>query len=135
MSELIARQKGRLRLMTLWLLWQSPRRGIEIIDDINKMTWGFWKPSPGSIYPLLNKMEEEGVIEKTSDGKYKITAKGTEEIKEFLPIKQINSIEDSVQELEGLAQFFKEVERNKLIEYKHRIISAIKEIEEVVKNA
>lgn len=121
--------------MTLWLLWQSPRRGIEIIDDINKMTWGFWKPSPGSIYPLLNKMEEEGVIEKTSDGKYKITAKGSEEIKEFLPIKQINSIEDSVQELEGLAQFFKEVERNKLIEYKHRIISAIKEIEEVVKNA
>ncbi|ADX81697.1 PadR family transcriptional regulator [Saccharolobus islandicus] len=135
MSELIVRQKGRLRLMTLWLLWQSPKRGIDIIDDINKMSWGFWKPSPGSIYPLLNKMVEEGTIERTSDGKYKITAKGIEEIKEILPIKQINSIEDSIQELEGLAQFFKEVEKNKLFEYKERILNAVKEIEEAVKGA
>jgi len=99
------------------------------------MSWGFWKPSPGSIYPLLNKMVEEGTIERTSDGKYKITVKGIEEIKEILPIKQINSIEDSIQELEGLAQFFKEVEKNKLFEYKERILNAVKEIEEVVKGA
>ncbi|WP_338603222.1 PadR family transcriptional regulator [Sulfolobus tengchongensis] len=134
MSELIARQKGRLRNMILWILWQSPKRGVDIIDDIYKITWGFWKPSPGSVYPLLSKMVEEGVIEKINDSKYKITSKGIEEIKDLLPIRQANTIEDAIQELEGLAEFFKDVDRNKLLLHKERIMKCIREIEEVIKN-
>ncbi|BFH72329.1 PadR family transcriptional regulator [Sulfurisphaera javensis] len=134
MSELIAKQKGRLRNIILWLLWQSPKRGIDIIDDIYKMTWGWWKPSPGSVYPLLNKMEEEGVIERVSDGKYRITQKGIEEIKELLPSRYSGSIEDAVEELEGLVQYFKETDKDKLSLYKDRILEALKSMEEVIKN-
>ena len=133
MSELIAKQKGRLRSMILWLLYQSPKRGIDIIDDIYKMTWGFWRPSPGSVYPLLNKMEEEGVIRKEGE-KYVITEKGVKEIEEILPLKYRNTIEDAIEELEGLLSFFKEVGKERLSPYKEKILTLLKEIEGVVKD-
>jgi len=135
MSELIAKQKGRLRNIILWLLWQSPRRGIDLIDDIYKMTWGWWKPSPGSVYPLLNKMVEEGVIERLDDGRYKITEKGIDEIKDLLPLRYSGGVEDAIQELEGLSEYFKEIDKDKLRPYKERILNVIREIEKVVSNA
>ncbi|WP_390530441.1 PadR family transcriptional regulator [Sulfurisphaera ohwakuensis] len=135
MSELIAKQKGRLRNLILWLLWQSPRRGIDIIDDIYKMTWGWWKPSPGSVYPLLAKMEEEGIIEKLDDGRYSITQKGIEEIKYLLPSRYSGSVEDAVEELKGILMFFKEVDRNKLHPHKEKILELLKLIQGVVENA
>ncbi|BCU71674.1 PadR family transcriptional regulator [Stygiolobus caldivivus] len=132
MSELIAKQRGRLRSMVLWLLYQSPKRGIDIIDDIYKMTWGFWKPSPGSVYPLLAKMEEEGVIKRVGD-RYTITEKGVKEIEEILPLKHRDSVADAVDELEGLSSFFREVDKSQLSPYKERITEALKKIEEVVR--
>lgn len=133
MSELIAKQRGRLRSMILWLLYQSPKRGIDIIDDIYKMTWGFWKPSPGSVYPLLSKMEEDGVIRKINGERYTITDKGIKEIEEILPLKHRSSIDDAVEELEGLSEFFAEVDKTQLSRYKERIEKALRRIEEVIK--
>ena len=119
--------------MVLWLLYQSPKRGIDIIDDIYKMTWGFWKPSPGSVYPLLAKMEEEGVIKRVGEG-YTITEKGVKEIEEILPLKHRDSVADAVEELEGLSSFFREVDKSQLSPYKERITEALKKIEEVVRS-
>ncbi|MDT7873386.1 MAG: PadR family transcriptional regulator [Sulfolobaceae archaeon] len=133
MSELIAKQRGRLRSIILWLLYQSPKRGIDIIDDVYKMTWGFWKPSPGSVYPLLSKMEEDGVIRKIDGERYTITDKGIEEIEEILPLKHRSSIDDAVEELEGLSTFFSEVDKAQLSRYKERIEKALRKIEEVIK--
>lgn len=133
MSELIAKQRGRLRSMILWLLYQSPKRGIDIIDDVYKMTWGFWKPSPGSVYPLLSKMEEDGVIRKIDSERYTITDKGIKEIEEILPLKHRSSIDDAVEELEGLSTFFSEVDKTQLSRYKERIEKALRKIEEVIK--
>jgi DNA-binding PadR family transcriptional regulator len=133
MSELIAKQRGRLRSMILWLLYQSPKRGIDIIDDVYKMTWGFWKPSPGSVYPLLSKMEEDGVIRKIDGERYTITDKGIKEIEEILPLKHRSSIDDAVEELEGLSTFFGEVDKTQLSRYKERIEKALRKIEEVIK--
>ncbi|MEJ2771426.1 MULTISPECIES: PadR family transcriptional regulator [unclassified Stygiolobus] len=133
MSELIAKQRGRLRSMILWLLYQSPKRGIDIIDDVYKMTWGFWKPSPGSVYPLLSKMEEDGVIRKIDGERYTITDKGIKEIEEILPLKHRSSIDDAVEELEGLSTFFSEVDKAQLSRYKERIEKALRKIEEVIK--
>ena len=133
MSELIAKQRGRLRSIILWLLYQSPKRGIDIIDDVYKMTWGFWKPSPGSVYPLLSKMEEDGVIRKIDDERYTITDKGIKEIEEILPLKHRSSIDDAVEELEGLSAFFGEVDKTQLSQYKERIEKALRKIEEVIK--
>ncbi|MFP3347511.1 MAG: PadR family transcriptional regulator [Sulfolobaceae archaeon] len=133
MSELIAKQRGRLRSIILWLLYQSPKRGIDIIDDVYKMTWGFWKPSPGSVYPLLSKMEEDGVIRKIDGERYTITDKGIKEIEEILPLKHRSSIDDAVEELEGLSAFFGEVDKTQLSQYKERIEKALRKIEEVIK--
>ncbi|MFP3198195.1 MAG: PadR family transcriptional regulator [Sulfolobaceae archaeon] len=117
----------------LWLLYQSPKRGIDIIDDVYKMTWGFWKPSPGSVYPLLSKMEEDGVIRKIDGERYTITDKGIKEIEEILPLKHRSSIDDAVEELEGLSTFFGEVDKTQLSQYKERIEKALRKIEEVIK--
>jgi len=134
MSELL-RQKGRLRLMILWLLYQSPRRGIDIIDDIYKMTWGWWRPSPGSVYPLLNKMVEDGVVVKGEEDKYVITQKGIKELESIFPLNRRSNIEDAIEELEGLANFFNEAPREQVIQYKERIMSALNKIRKVVENA
>jgi len=53
------------------------------MDTIDIMSHGHWKPSPGSIYPLLSKAVEENLIEKREDRKYELTRAGHEEIQMF----------------------------------------------------
>ncbi|GAH06986.1 unnamed protein product, partial [marine sediment metagenome] len=43
--------KGLLQLLVLKLLVEKARAGAEIVEEIEKKTSGFWKQSPGSIYP------------------------------------------------------------------------------------
>ena len=52
--------------------------GKEIIDKAVVQSGGKWRPSPGLIYPLLGRLLEEGLIDETDNGRYKITAKGME---------------------------------------------------------
>lgn len=47
--------------------------GAELIGQIDRMTMGWWRPSPGSIYPLLEQLEEEKLVRKRSDGRYELT--------------------------------------------------------------
>ncbi len=51
-------------------LKQSPKNGAEIMEGIEKLSNGWWKPSPGSMYPALAEMSEEGIIRKREDGRY-----------------------------------------------------------------
>jgi DNA-binding PadR family transcriptional regulator len=48
-----------------------------------------WKPSPGLIYPLLGRLIEEGLIDQTDDGRYKITMKGLDMIKDLEPVHNL----------------------------------------------
>jgi DNA-binding PadR family transcriptional regulator len=54
--------KGFIRYRVLEALNEKPMSGSEIISEIEKQTGGFWKPSPGSIYPLLAWMQDNGYI-------------------------------------------------------------------------
>jgi DNA-binding PadR family transcriptional regulator len=72
-------RRGFLRPWVLTILGRGPKNGAEIIDEIEKMSWGGWRPSPGSVYPLLEELTEEGLIQKRSDGRYEITQKGKED--------------------------------------------------------
>jgi len=54
-----------LREVVLWLLSDRPMNGAEIIRAVEEFTWGFWKPSPGSVYPLLKQLEAEGLVRRT----------------------------------------------------------------------
>ena len=65
-------QRGWLRPAILKLLEEKPMNGMEIINRFYEASHGWWKPSPGSSYPLLETLESEGMIKKGSDGRYQI---------------------------------------------------------------
>jgi DNA-binding PadR family transcriptional regulator len=46
----------------LTLLAEQPRHGYEIIQEIRERTDNAWRPSPGSVYPTLQQLEDEGLI-------------------------------------------------------------------------
>lgn len=71
---------GGLRYVALYSLSESPKNGAEIMDEIERMSMGAWRPSPGSVYPLLNNLLEEGLVRKRDDQRYELTAAGAEEI-------------------------------------------------------
>jgi DNA-binding PadR family transcriptional regulator len=54
--------KGFIRYQVLESLGEKPMSGSEIIDGIESRTDGNWKPSPGSIYPLLAWLQDNGHI-------------------------------------------------------------------------
>src|SRR6266571_1006466 len=74
---------GRLRLYLLKLLDEAPRHGYEVIRLLQDRFLGVYAPSPGTIYPRLARLEEEGLVTHDEvDGKkvYRITDKGRAEI-------------------------------------------------------
>jgi DNA-binding PadR family transcriptional regulator len=78
---------GRLRLYLLKLLDESPRHGYEVIRLLQDRFMGVYAPSPGTIYPRLARLEEDGLVtHEEVDGKkvYSITDKGREEIRSRL---------------------------------------------------
>jgi DNA-binding PadR family transcriptional regulator len=75
---------GRLRLYLLKLLDESPRHGYEVIRLLQDRFMGVYAPSPGTIYPRLARLEEEGLVtHDEADGRkvYRITEKGREELR------------------------------------------------------
>ena len=64
----------------MYMVKDQPRTGMEIMDMIENTAQGWWRPSPGSIYPLLDQMVTEGVLRKLEGKKYSLTERGLEEI-------------------------------------------------------
>jgi len=60
-------------MWVLNLLERDPMNGAEIMEQMDRMTMGWWRPSPGSIYPLLEQLQKERIVEKMSDGRYQLT--------------------------------------------------------------
>jgi DNA-binding PadR family transcriptional regulator len=78
---------GKLRLYLLKLLDEAPRHGYEVIRLLQDRFMGVYAPSPGTIYPRLARLEEDGLVtHEEVDGKkiYSITDKGREEIRSRL---------------------------------------------------
>jgi DNA-binding PadR family transcriptional regulator len=73
------RHRG-LRTWILFVLEAGQKNGVEIMDAMQTMSQGIWKPSPGSVYPMLASMAEEGLIKEVEDRRYQITPQGKEEI-------------------------------------------------------
>jgi DNA-binding PadR family transcriptional regulator len=74
---------GDLRLYLLNLLAEAPRHGYDIMQSLAERTGGTYTPSAGTIYPRLAKLEEEGLVTKTTDGRktvYEITDAGRAEV-------------------------------------------------------
>ncbi|GAB2849352.1 helix-turn-helix transcriptional regulator [Microbacterium insulae] len=74
---------GDLRLYLLNLLDEGPRHGYDIMQALSDRTGGTYTPSAGTIYPRLAKLEEEGLVTKSVDGRktvYAITEAGHAEV-------------------------------------------------------
>ena len=56
------RDRGDVRLAILLLLDEQPRHGYEIITELADRSEGRWRPSPGSIYPVLKRLTKEGLV-------------------------------------------------------------------------
>ena len=49
------------------------------MDQVEQQSMG-WRPSPGSVYPLLEELAHEGLISRRPDGRYEVTSKGKESV-------------------------------------------------------
>lgn len=72
-------RRGAVRVAVLTLLDERPMHGYELITELETRSEGRWRPSPGAIYPALEKMEHHGAVISTEvDGKreYTLTDQG-----------------------------------------------------------
>ncbi|KUH82682.1 MULTISPECIES: PadR family transcriptional regulator [unclassified Mycobacterium] len=66
-------RRGDVRSAILKLLAERPMHGYEMIQEIAERSQNLWRPSPGSVYPTLQLLVDEGLIEATeSDGSKKL---------------------------------------------------------------
>lgn len=75
--------RGEVRAAVLSLLAERPMHGYQIIREIEERTNGSWKPSPGSVYPTLQLLADEGFVStEESEGRkiYSLTDAGREEV-------------------------------------------------------
>jgi DNA-binding PadR family transcriptional regulator len=73
-------RRGDVRAAALALLAEEPMNGYQIIQEIGERSDGVWRPSPGSVYPALQQLEDEGLVRaEAADGgrrAYQLTDEG-----------------------------------------------------------
>ena len=78
-------RRGNIRAAILLLLEEEPRNGYQLIQELEERSGSAWRPSPGSVYPALQMLADEGLIRGTSeDGStsYELTDAGRKHVEE-----------------------------------------------------
>jgi DNA-binding PadR family transcriptional regulator len=78
-------RRGDVRAAILVLLREEPRNGYQLMQEIEQRSDGVWRPSPGSVYPALQQLEDEGlVLVRPGDGgkAYALTDAGSAHVDE-----------------------------------------------------
>jgi DNA-binding PadR family transcriptional regulator len=78
-------RRGDVRAALLALLAEEPRNGYQLMQEIEHRSDGMWRPSPGSVYPALQQLEDEGlVVAEAVDGgrRYTLTDAGRTHVEE-----------------------------------------------------
>jgi DNA-binding PadR family transcriptional regulator len=106
-------KKRGLRMWILSMLATSPRNGVEIMQEIETMTHGWWRPSPGSVYPLLEQLTNDRLVRKREDGRYELTDKASEALQWSFgpPFRKAQTLEDMINEISGYVSYFEELSR------------------------
>lgn len=61
-------KRGDIRAAILALLAEAPRNGYQIMQELEQRSRGLWRPSPGSVYPALQQLEDEGLVRAREEG-------------------------------------------------------------------
>ena len=78
-------RRGDVRAAALLLLAEEPRNGYAIMQAIEERTGGAWRPSPGSVYPALAQLQDEGLVgveERDGGRTFRLTEAGTAHVEE-----------------------------------------------------
>src|SRR3954470_12669948 len=78
-------RRGDVRAALLVLLDEEPRNGYALMQEIEERSEGLWKPSPGSLYPALQQLEDEGLAPVTGAAgrkSYELTDEGRAYVEE-----------------------------------------------------
>ena len=110
------KRRGWLRPWILSMLNAGPKNGAEIITEVEKASMGWWRPSPGSVYPLLEDMAQDGLVTRREDGKYEITNKGKDEIiwthGPWRHSQRPATVEAMLNEIESYTSYFEDIARS-----------------------
>jgi DNA-binding PadR family transcriptional regulator len=108
-------RRGDIRTAALLLLAEEPRNGYQIMQEVEERSDGVWRPSPGSVYPTLQQLEDEGLIRsQEQDGRklFELTDEGRATVQERdadapAPWQQMSGeVSDDVHELARLMREF-----------------------------
>jgi len=109
--------KGNLKLLALkYLKEEDQLSGTEIIQKLEKTTG--WKPSPGTLYPLLDNLEQKKLLKSEKQGrqrKFQITKKGEQRFEEFQK-EQEKYWGQIIQSLKNYKEMFEQEELDNFIE-------------------
>jgi len=97
-------QRGFLRPEVIQLLEQRPMSGVDIMRRMQEMSRGWYRPSPGSIYPILEQLEKEGLIAKNKEGKYELTTNYRKQS------GMAGDISDAMTAMEGTASYLEDLQ-------------------------
>jgi DNA-binding PadR family transcriptional regulator len=78
-------RRGDVRAALLVLLAEEPRNGYGLMQEIEQRSDGAWRPSPGSVYPALAQLEDEGLVRPEDEGsgkRFALTEQGRAHVEE-----------------------------------------------------
>ena len=84
-------RRGAIRTAILTSLKDEPAHGYEVMRRLEEMSGGLWRPSPGSVYPHLQMLEDEGLVQSSeAEGSrtYTLTETGRAEAERSAPLWQ-----------------------------------------------
>lgn len=118
------------------MLERGPLNGAELMEQMDRMTMGWWRPSPGSVYPLLEQLEKDKLIRKNTDGRYELTETargGPDWMRGWFPgTAGPRNPEDAVRELEAYARYLEDLsqsDRGKVPGLEERLRSVARRLE------
>lgn len=109
-------ERGDLKFVILRILSEKPMHGYEVMKALEKESGGYYRPSPGSVYPTLQMLEDEGYLKaEEKDGKkvYSVTKSGQKYLDENADVvdevfDRVDDLTDRIfgQEMRDLAKAF-----------------------------
>jgi DNA-binding PadR family transcriptional regulator len=112
---------GGLKGWVLYTLSERPKNGAEIMDSIELMSYGAWRPSPGSIYPLLNKMVEERLVRKLDDGRYELIDNMETDSYDNMWGSGSHSVSNILTEMDSYLAYLEDLPKEKVVPYEEKL--------------